>query len=170
MSKNDSDDARIFPVDTNFQRMARRPGGISRDEAIRNADAKVDAYKPGFASWLEDELEQLLRIIPPEDSPPGDLSWLDAADVCCQRLTDVGATMDYEFVSFVASNLCIIFEAFKAGAQYRGDVVACHVNALLLAKQTSYRRLRSEDLPELSEGLRRVIESKGLRTNGEGQT
>ncbi len=27
---------RVFPVETNFQRMARRPGGVSRQQALRN--------------------------------------------------------------------------------------------------------------------------------------
>lgn len=164
-SEDVRDDARIFPVETNFQRMARRPGGVPRDEALRNASSQIETFKPTFGNMLEEELEQLRRVVPPETvTQPADLDWIDVADLCCQRLADVGATMDYEFVSFVANNLCMIFEAFKAGAEYRGDVVACHVNALLLAKQAKYRRMRSEDLPELSEGLRRVVSSKGLNT------
>jgi hypothetical protein len=33
--------ALIFLVDTNFQRMARRPGGIPRAQALRNAHTQV---------------------------------------------------------------------------------------------------------------------------------
>jgi hypothetical protein len=29
--------ARIFPVETDFHRLARRPGGVSRQEALMNA-------------------------------------------------------------------------------------------------------------------------------------
>jgi endonuclease III len=29
--------ARVLPVETNFHRMARRPGGVSRQEALSNA-------------------------------------------------------------------------------------------------------------------------------------
>ena len=28
---------RVFPVETNFHRMARRPGGVSRQQALANA-------------------------------------------------------------------------------------------------------------------------------------
>jgi hypothetical protein len=41
MSDNNSVYARIFPVETNFQKMARRPGGISRERALRNAKTEV---------------------------------------------------------------------------------------------------------------------------------
>jgi hypothetical protein len=31
------ENARVFPVETNFHRMARRPGGVSRQQALANA-------------------------------------------------------------------------------------------------------------------------------------
>jgi hypothetical protein len=33
--------ARVFPVETNFQRMACRPGGVPREQALRNAKIHV---------------------------------------------------------------------------------------------------------------------------------
>jgi hypothetical protein len=155
-----NDDAREFQVVTNFQKQARRPGGIARDKALRNADANIDLLKPAFEDWLDEEINALVRNIPiDEPSNHSDLSWIDAANINSQRLADVAATMDYQFVSFVAKNLSLIFDAIKNGAEYHSDVITCHVNALRLARQQQYRELRSEDLPELSEGLRRILES-----------
>lgn len=34
---SDRDRTVVFPVETNFQRMARRPGGLSRQQALHNA-------------------------------------------------------------------------------------------------------------------------------------
>ena len=33
----------------------------------------------------------------------------------------------------------------------------CHIDALMLARQKSYRRMRPEQVPELTKGLQRVV-------------
>jgi hypothetical protein len=66
--------------------------------------------------------------------------------------------MDFELVTFVANNLCEILDAMKAGAVYDKDAIDCHMDALLLARTEPYRRLRPEQVPEMSSGLRRVGE------------
>jgi len=154
------DNAREFYTETNFQKQARRPGGIARDKALKNADANIEILKPGFEDWLDEEINSLVQTIPDEESSKfAGLSWIDAADINSQRLADVAATMDYQFTSFVAKNLSLIFDAIRHGSEYRSDVITCHINALRLSRQQKYRKLRSEDLPELSEGLRRILES-----------
>jgi len=154
------DGAREFYTETNYQKQARRPGGNARDQAIKNADANIEMLKPSFEDWLNEQINALVKIIPKgESSIPAGLSWIDAADINSQRLADVAATMDYRFMSFVAKNLSLIFDAIRNGSEYRGDVIECHINALRLSRQQQYRELRSEDLPELSEGLRRILES-----------
>ena len=157
---DDNDRVCEFQIDTNFQKMARRPGGIARDQALKNASANIDTFRPGFEDWLDAELEELMRVVPnAEPNNRADLSWIDAAETNSHHLADIAATMDYQFVSFVAKNLCLIFDAIRHGAEFRGEVITCHINALQLARQQQYRKLRSEDLPELSEGLRRILDS-----------
>jgi hypothetical protein len=36
----------IFPVVTNFHKMARRPGGVSRQQALRNAQRELERFLP----------------------------------------------------------------------------------------------------------------------------
>jgi hypothetical protein len=156
---NDADDARIFSVDNRFTKLARRPGGPSRDQAIERAQTTLDDNKLGFGDWLDEELRQLgdaIERCASQDTRDSEAA--DAARLHCRHIRDVGTTMGYELASFVANNLCEIFASIKAGAEYRGDLVDCHFQALLLAKQEQYRNLRPEQLPELSSGLRRVAE------------
>ncbi len=168
MSHRTLDKAREFFVDSRFQKMARRPGGIPREQALKNANENVDAFKPEFTAWLDDRLNKLFDAIPnPEATEFDKLEWIDAADIHSQQLADVAATMDYQFVSFVANNLCMIFEALKRGAEHNSTIVACHVDALRLARQQQYRGMRPEDLPELSDGLRRVLNSPNLQPKGD---
>jgi hypothetical protein len=42
MTKKTEADARMFFVDTRFQRLARRSGGISREQAISQAQAGIE--------------------------------------------------------------------------------------------------------------------------------
>lgn len=160
-------DAYEFDVVTNFQKAARRPGGIPRDKALQAADNRLKLIKPKFSSWLDDELRELVRVVPNVEAiRPDNPEWIDGLERASKRLSDVAETMDYQFVSFVANNLCIICEAVRAGAECQGEVVICHVNALLLGAQLKYRRMKPADLPELSDGLRKVLDSKNLRAAG----
>lgn len=170
MAKLDENDneAREFHVETKFQQLAKRPGGIPREQAIVNAQTTVAALKPNFETWVDDEMAKLLKIIP-EEGPDLEISaWMDTADLHCQRLADVSATMGYEFVSYVANNLCLMFEAIRRGADYRRDVMVCHLDALTLGRKDKFSRMKPEDVPDLTEGLRRVLESPKLKARRNG--
>lgn len=161
-TKQSAPEARIFFVDTNFQRMARRPGGIPRDQAIQNAEIELEKMKPDFADWLGLKLAETataVRLIEQNSEPA---SLLDAAYRGCAELRDVGTTMGFELVSVIANNLCGILDAIKTGAAYHRETVECHLDALLLTSKAPYCDLRPEQLPEMTAGLRRAIEHTGL--------
>jgi len=156
MSKNPN--ARIFDVETDFQQKARRPGGVTREKALKRAQAEIDQCKPEFIDWLDRELQALHVAVRQVEKNSGDPSLIDQAFFRASQLRDVGSTMDYDLVTFVAGNLCDIMEAVRSGAQYDKDSVDCHLEALALATQIQYKNLRADQLPELSQGLRRVFE------------
>jgi hypothetical protein len=164
MAETNDEGVREFYVETDFQKSARRPGGLSRDQALKRAEESIEAFKPTFATWLDEQMSALFAAIPDRNSPDFvKLAWLDAADQHSQCLADVSATMGYRMVSLIASNLCAIFDAIKRGAQNYDEIVYCHIDALQLATQPEYRKKGPEDLAELSEGLRSVLESPRLQ-------
>lgn len=158
MSEKAKHEAHAFFADTRFERMARRPGGLAREQALAGAQAQVDELKPEFANWLDRELQGLSAAIQQSEGSSFDSSWHERAYRSCSQLRDVGATMGYELVTFVADNLCEILDVIKAGTAYDRDMINCHVNALFLAKTEQYRHLRPEQVPEMASGLRRVVE------------
>ena len=170
MSKLEEKEAREFHIETKFQQYAKRPGGIPREQAIVNAQTTVAALKPNFETWVDDEMAKLMKVIPAEGADAARGAWMDTADVHCQRLADVSATMGYDFVSFVANNLCLMFEAIKRGADYRRDVMVCHLDALSLGRKDKFARMKPEDVPDLTDGLRRVLESAKLRAKQNGSS
>lgn len=149
-------EAKVFHPDNRFERMARRPGGVARDHALESAQAHLEELKADFDDWMNVELAQLATALARIDSHPTDLAALETAFHGCAHLRDVGGTMGFELVTFVAANLCDIIEALKAGAVYDKDTIECHMNALALAKTERYRHLSPDQVPEMTAGLRRI--------------
>jgi hypothetical protein len=157
---------RLFEVETSFQKLARRPGGATREDAVKTAAANIEQIKPVFAEWLDQEFAELLRIVPDRKvRDTNDPLWIEAIDRCSTRLVDGAATMGYPFISFVATNLHAVCEAIREGADYRSEVMACHIDALFLARLPKYKNMRPEDMPELAEGLRQVLATSKQKTD-----
>jgi hypothetical protein len=154
-------EVRIFLANTRFEQMARRPGGVPRERAVAQAQAKINELKSDFSDWLEKELQELAEAISIFESDLSDESSLERAYRNTLQLEAVCAPMGYELVTFVAGNLCTIFAAFKNGSPYDKGIVDCHINAFLLAKADQYRNLAPEDVPEMTNGLRQVVELAG---------
>jgi hypothetical protein len=160
MSDKPPPEARIFSPNTRFHTMARRPGGVSRKDAIAGAQAKVDEIQPEFGNWLGAEIAALSETI--ERLKAGDPEGIDRALFHSNQLRDVGTTMGFELVSYVANTLSIILSRIKAGAECNIDSIVCHMHALSLVRQENYRRLRPDEVPELLEGLHQVAESVSI--------
>ncbi len=135
-------DDQIIPVSTRFHALARRPGGVSREQALKSAEAQLGTLRPQFADWLDRELEQLISAIPTgQDEATADDPWLDDAYIHCRAVRDVGATMGFELLTFAANNLCDIIEVVKAGVTCPFDAIESQIQALLLARKEVARAL-----------------------------
>jgi hypothetical protein len=157
MSKKADHEARIFYADTRFEKLARRPGGVPREQAIAAAQSEVKELEPGFTIWLEREMQELTAALLRVNGNSPDTLSLECAYRSCAQLRDVGSTLGYDLVTFVARNLCEILDAIKAGAAYDKETIELHVSALFLAKSDAYRQLRPDQVPEMATGLRRVV-------------
>jgi hypothetical protein len=158
-SQGSDREARTFFVETRFQRLARRPGGLSRAQALENAQTRIEESKPDFESWLDGELRALTDLVAAGvQAGAADPAWAEGIVAHCSQLRDIGTTMGYRLLSFIAGNLCEILDDPNTDAKGNIDSIMCHLDALLLARQAQYRDLRPEQLPELTGGLRRVAE------------
>jgi hypothetical protein len=167
MAEAKAPEAKLFFVDTHFQKMARRPGGVPRDQAIEQAQNYIDKEtRETFDDWLEQELAALKTAIDELQERSTDPDLIDQACIHSRQLRDVGTTCHFELLTFIADSLCDVLDATKAGSPYDADSVACHVDALMVVKKKSYRRLKPEQLPELTNGLRQVVKRLG---NGSDQ-
>jgi hypothetical protein len=166
MADNGNDDqVKIFPVETTFQKQARRAGGVPRDRAIKYAESRVEEVKPGFDEWLGNELDALAEVVRKAQKGEAPPDWVDEANLHCRHLRDVGTTMGSELLTYIAGSLCEILDEIAAGAPCNIDSVICHVDALFLARQRPYWGLKPEQVPELTAGLRRVVDHVSTSPN-----
>jgi chemotaxis protein histidine kinase CheA len=137
--------------------MATRPGGVPRDQAIRSADTSIEEMKPEFVGWADNKVKELIEAIRLIERHPDDGARIDASYRNCRELRDVGATMGFDLVTAVADNLCEILDALKSGAAYHKDAIDCHIDALALSISAPYCNYRRDQLPEMMDGLTRIV-------------
>jgi chemotaxis protein histidine kinase CheA len=155
---NPDPNVRIFSVDTRFQQMARRPGGVPKEQAILQAQSQMDDFKEEFVDWVGQEVKDLaiaFKRMKNDGNPASQLN--DIYRRCCQ-LRDTGTTMGLELITFVSDNLCQVLDTIKNGAPYDADIVECHIDAMMLAKQKPYRNLRPDQVIEMTNGLQQILD------------
>jgi hypothetical protein len=149
---------RVFAVNTRFQQMARRPGGVPRDIAIAQAQSQIEDYKADFVDWVERELQTLSdTFYAAQGGAIGEIKTEDMYRLCCE-LRDTGTTMGLALLTFVSDNLCRVLEAIRNGAPYDPAMIECHIDALALARKEPYRSMSPDDFPDMTGGLKRVLE------------
>ena len=158
MSESDKHKAHIFYVDSRFERLARRSGGVPREKALAAAQGQIETIRPAFGEWLDQELDDLSVAAADADAIPTNMNAVERLDTTCGQIRDIGATMGHALVTFVAESLCTILEAVKDGAPYDAEAVSCHISALRLVRTEPYRNMRAEHVPEMMTGLRRIVE------------
>lgn len=156
--KSTTQDVAIFFPDTRFERMARRAGGLTREEAMKGAQQQLDEIKPDFEPWLDKQLQDLRAVLEGLKDGAAFSLPMDTGQRICAQVQDVGTTMGFGLVTFVANALYEILETVKAGAPYDKDMVTCHVDALFFVTREPYRNMSPEDVPELTAGLRRLAD------------
>jgi hypothetical protein len=158
MSKTNHPEVRIFYADTRFERLARRPGGIEPEKALDRAQTEVDFLMTDFSIWIDTEFELIDTAFADFERDPTDKSALERAHLSSEQLRDVGGTMGYELVTFIAKTLCEVLDAYIAGGAYDKEVIECHQDAFKLARLEAYRHLRPSEVPEMTSGLLRMVE------------
>ena len=155
---SNSNGAREFPVETDFQKKARRAGGVTRNQAVGDAEAQIETLKEEFTDWLKDGLTRLQTAIQLSETYPDNAVLIEDAFRSSCELRDIGTTVGYELVTFVANRLCEVLDAMRNGADYDEVLIRCHLDALQLARQDSYKNVSPDQVPDLCDGLRRAAE------------
>jgi hypothetical protein len=121
-----SNGAREFPVETDFQRKARRPGGVTRNQAVGGAQAQIETLKDEFTDWVKDGLKRLQSSIQlAETQPP-----MPRHRGCFSQQLRAARYRHhdgYELVTFVANLLCEVLDNIRNGTDYDKVLIRCHL-------------------------------------------
>lgn len=166
MAQAKNPEPRIFAIDTRFQKLARREGGVARENAIEQAYVEIEEVKPDFDQWFDIELRELALLVNKAQSGKGEPGWIETAGFRSRQLRDSAGTLGFELIEFIAGSLCEILDSIEAGNDCNTESILCHVDALILARQPFYRQLRPEQVPELTKGLRRVVKRVTISPHG----
>lgn len=150
---------REFPVETNFQRMARRPGGLDRSQAVEAAAVQLDSLTPEYQAWLGEETAGLIRTVAAlRESSAVFATQLESAERHCRQIREIAGTMNADLVTFVADSLWSVLAAYRQNAEQCAEPIDCHVDALRLVSRAEYHGKVPTDLPSFTDGLRRVAQ------------
>jgi hypothetical protein len=83
--------------------------------------------------------------------------WIRTANFHSHQLRDSATTLGFELLAFIAGSLCEILDSIEAGGECNTESITCHIESLLLAGQASYRHLKPAQVPDLTEGLSRLV-------------
>jgi hypothetical protein len=155
--------ARIFRVNSQFEQMARRPGGLAPAEAIARATKEIESKRPEFDGWYEERLGKLQTIIASAERGQVDAGWEYGANRICRELRDLAVTMGFELLAVVADSLCLLFDTIGANGSKNADSIRCHMDALILASKSRHLPLNPDQVEELTTGLRQI--AKRFKTN-----
>ena len=150
-------DARVFAVETRFQKLAKREGGVPRDKAIEQAQTHIEQAKIQFDDWLEVELKEFKSLMKKTGGAKAGADWIKTANFHSRQLRDSATTLGFELIAFIAGSLCEILDSIEAGGECNMESIICHIESLLLAGQASYRNLKPAQVPDLTDGLHRVV-------------
>lgn len=155
---DNSSDVKTFPVDSHFQQMARRPGGVPRAQALERAHMQIDDARNTFGAWFSEQVAAITAALPKDDDPGADAPrWVETVSSHARQLHDVGTTMGYQLVTFIAGHFCDMLDAIRDGAAPNRELIDLHVEALRMSRQEKYQRMTAADFPELSSGLNKLL-------------
>lgn len=146
------------PGATRFHKLAKREGGITREEALKKAEKFIESLKPQYIEWLRADMEKLQTIVRAfREGVPGPVEWKAAYRQSCV-IRDLGSTFDYYTVTDIADSLCELLKRFEGNGVHHQSAVEAHLHALQLVGSTEIKDPAAREGHRLLDGLRQVVD------------
>ena len=154
----DSGEARKIKSVSRFAVMARRPGGVSREKAVAQADQRLEKMKAKYLDWVARDLLALERCIDAVHQLEGArLEDMETAYAKSAEIRDLGATFGFPLTTEVADRLCELIHRLRYAGAYNYDALQAHLASLQLVCTEAFKGRQAADEKPLLDGLSRVI-------------
>ena len=141
---------RVFSIKNRLAELARRPGGLTVDEAVRAAETRLDSIRDqcvaslaGRAADLSAEAARLRGA--------GEDADFEALYRMSNAIYGVAAPFELRGLAEVASGLCDLIDGFRRGEPVSWEAVEVHVDGVRLLVVGG-----EQHAEPIFEGLRRV--------------
>lgn len=142
---------RLVAIETRFETLARRPGGVPRSSAIAAAESNVATVATDCRRALAAKIENLEMSLN-DDLPDAVITATEPLLGGLNELHDVGATVGFPSITLIAGELCKLFES--AGGRTRNAIVGCFVRSLALCLRQEYRHADRSEVRRLVANLK----------------
>jgi len=150
--------ARRIEKTSRFAVMARRPGGVSREQALARAEETIEKQKDNYLTWVARDLGVLETCIQKihEHQGAGDED-LAAAYSKTAQIRDLGATFGFPLTTEVADSLCELLHRMRHARTYGRGALQTHLEALKLVCTEAFKGKQANDEKPLLDGLGHVL-------------
>lgn len=149
--------AKIFHPNNAFDSKINTPGGIPMEEALNRATAAIEQARPDIEIWMDTALAEIGRVAASVKAKGIEGESLEMLKRNASYLHDLGTTMGFPLITFVAKNFCDVLETVQSNSPSGRAMIECHASALALARHDKYRNLKPEQVADLTEGLLSVL-------------
>jgi len=146
--------AQVFAVENELGRLAREPGGRTIDQALRQAEQRIEAVRDVSIASLAEKADQLaaLAAATRADNAPGGFG--DLYDLS-NSIFGVAASFGLKPLAEAALSLCDLADNYRNGEPANWPAVDVHVDGIRLLAMLGQRAGAAVAEPIL-EGLRKV--------------
>ena len=158
--KSDSaSSVKVVDVESRLSKLALKPGGVSKADAIANASTAIDGLRTDYPDWLEKDLASLQEAIAVANENGGeDRAALDAIYRKAAQIRDLGTSFDFPLITAAADSLCELVYRLIENQAYDSRSIDCHVTALNYLKQPKSQTADDKQSMPLVRGLKALVE------------
>jgi hypothetical protein len=142
--------ARTFKVENRLAKIARSPGGKSVDEAVRGAEARIEAVRDKCVAALSTKADQLAALSA-GDRGAGATMTMEGLYNISNAIFGVACVYELDALAEAACSLCDLLHGFRNGEPVNWSAVDVHVDGIRLLATG-----RSEGAASVLAGLRQV--------------
>jgi hypothetical protein len=161
MSDGNSDNgSEVIKVRSRFASLAKRPGGMSIDDAVAAAEEAIQEKAAEYPAWLNADLTGLLAeldIAGAATRPEIRKAAIGRSYERACRIRDLGSTFEFFLVTDVADQLCELLLRMVRADRIDLDQTRLFLGSLQLVGSAQYRGVRPSQAGGLVEGLQKIV-------------
>jgi hypothetical protein len=153
MSPRAQQQVKVFDVENRLAKLARQPGGLTLDEAVRAAEHRLDSIRDRCVDRLGERAAELAQEAEAQRAAgrAGETACFEKLYRIANAIYGVAAPFELKGMAEVAAGLCDLIDGFRRGEPVNWEAVDVHVDGVRLLAVGG-----EQHAEPIFEGLRKV--------------